>query len=400
MLRIIELFRFPHTKEYEVKFHQELTKRMYKPLLIAVITVLMMVMGAVCFSIFHPEVLGPAEYASGLIAIHIVFIFFTLVILIIAVAFRRQLLQYPAWYIALCNTYAIGVCLWASAFSAYAHFSPPIYTAFITVTLGVAMICLYKPLLAVVAFGSNYVVYVMLLLYFRPEAPTENLTQIYNAGVVSIMGVIIATAFYRFRARTFCDRMTIADQLDEISKINLRLQQLVHVDSLTGLFNQRYYEEKLATKLQKLNSRDNVCCIMLDIDYFKKYNDHFGHPAGDECLRAVARVIEATIEPVAGTGVRYGGEEFFVFSQIDSRDMAVELAYSICRSVEELYIPHPSSPLGKVTVSCGVTYLPRSSGYSLHYVTQKADEALYVSKASGRNQVSFASLSAGSKKTS
>lgn len=386
-LRIKELFVFPHSEEYEIRYNRDLTKSMYKPLLLAVVTVLLLVMSAVCFGIFFPDFFGRSGYVFGLLKIHLTFAFVTLAFLFLSIGLRRRLLTSPALYIALCNAYAGAACLWASVFASYANYSSAMYTAFITVILSVAMVSLYKPLTAVIAFTVNYIAYVSLLMYFLPEIHTESITQIYNAGVVSLLGIIIAIAFYRFRTRTFCDRQTIAEQLEEISSINRQLQQLVHIDNLTGLFNRRYYEEILTEELQ--NAAHGVCCMMLDIDYFKRYNDHFGHPMGDDCLRTVAKIIQETISSASGTGVRYGGEEFFVFLQTDTPENALELAQLVCKSIEERYIPHPDSPFGKVTISCGMAYVPKGSGLSLHAITKKADEALYQAKESGRARVFF-----------
>ncbi|MGD9560152.1 MAG: GGDEF domain-containing protein, partial [Oscillospiraceae bacterium] len=263
--KLKNLLGFPYPKEYEAGFNRSLMKSMHKPLLIAVVATLIFVTWLVGLCIFAPQDMGPAQYVRGLLRIHFAFMLFTMLVLLIVVAFRRQLFQYPRLHVVICNAYAIGVCVWASALSAYAHYSVAIYIAFIVVTLCVSMVSLFKPWMAVVVFSANYALYFLLSRLFLPGATDESTAQLYSGALAAILGMIIAIAFYRFRTRTYYDRLVIARQLDEINEINHQLQQLVHIDNLTGLFNRRFYDEKLSDLLKDMTRTSGICCFMADI---------------------------------------------------------------------------------------------------------------------------------------
>jgi len=160
-------------------------------------------------------------------------------------------------------------------------------------------------------------------------------------------------------------------------------------DSLTNLGNRRRMEEDLLkVHARSLRSRDSYCVTMFDIDYFKFYNDHYGHPAGDEALRQVARCLNRVLR--TGESVyRYGGEEFLLVMPSCSTDEAVAAAERVLHSVNLMGIPHearPTSP-ATITLSAGVAcHLPESQ-WTIHDLIEHADQALYAAKLSGRNRV-------------
>ncbi|MDL2225810.1 diguanylate cyclase [Eubacteriales bacterium OttesenSCG-928-M02] len=380
---------FPYPKEYKVGFYQDLMKRMYKPLLIVVTAILLFVTWLVGICIFYPESIAPAKYIDGLLAIHMVFLVFTIVVLMVSVGFRRQFFIHPQWNIALCNAYAIGVCLWASVLSAYASYSAAVYSAFIFVMLCTAMVSLFPPWLAALTYSLNYGIYLVLLGVFSSDVGQALLIQAYNSGLAAVVGLIIAVAFYRFRARTYYDKVIIERQIAEIHKINSRLQQLVHMDNLTGMYNRRYYDEVLPDELKKLHANGHICCMMFDVDYFKKYNDQYGHPAGDEALRLVAAMIMEDLRPRISYVIRYGGEEIFALASVASTQEAMVICEGIRRRVEEAYISHKDSPHGRLTLSCGLVFCPADQACDLRALVKQADEALYQSKQRGRNRVTL-----------
>jgi len=176
----------------------------------------------------------------------------------------------------------------------------------------------------------------------------------------------------------------------ELEEANLRLNRLAVTDGLTGLYNHRYLQEQLHVAVERsLRSSVPVAMLMIDVDHFKKYNDRQGHPAGDEALRSVARVIaedRRTVDVVA----RYGGEEFAVILDGVGRDGASEVAEKIRTRVSATAIPHADKqPLGKMTVSIGVAVCP-DDAQGAEGLLEAADVALYRAKKSGRDTVVIA----------
>ena len=122
------------------------------------------------------------------------------------------------------------------------------------------------------------------------------------------------------------------------------------------------------------------------VDWFKRYNDHYGHQAGDECLRALAGVLGAQARRISDLAARYGGEEFAVIAPDTDAAGMLRLAESIHAALEALALPHAESPLGRVTVSIGVAVLVPGDAASPAALLRLADEALYRAKAQGRNR--------------
>ena len=172
---------------------------------------------------------------------------------------------------------------------------------------------------------------------------------------------------------------------------DVMLARLVREDALTGVSNRRGFEERSASEYQRaIRTRSPLSLLMIDIDYFKRYNDVFGHPDGDRCLRAVAGAIGAGLRRPSDLVARYGGEEFVVLLPDTNASGARRRAETIRRAVLELALPHPQSPHGCVTISVGVaTARPRIGGAVLEAV-RAADRALYQAKRRGRNRVQVA----------
>ncbi|GGA81672.1 GGDEF domain-containing protein [Arenimonas soli] len=178
---------------------------------------------------------------------------------------------------------------------------------------------------------------------------------------------------------------TVEDRTRELATANRRLEQLTRTDSLTALPNRRAFDDDLAQLLAHPEPLSGLALGMLDVDYFKPYNDTLGHEAGDQALRKVADVLAGQVRRDVRC-YRYGGEEFaLVFTAI-----AVPHAERILRRILEdivgAAIEHPASPLGVVTVSAGLakSYDPDVDAASL---VRAADRQLYAAKASGRNRV-------------
>lgn len=180
----------------------------------------------------------------------------------------------------------------------------------------------------------------------------------------------------------------VRERTRELEGANRQLQQLSRTDGLTELANRRYFEEIFKREWSTaLRNGLNLTIIMLDIDYFKAFNDRYGHQAGDQCLQSVARSIEQNLRRGGDLVARYGGEEFIVILQDTDYDHAMGMAEILCQAVSDLDIPHEDSPWQRVTTSVGVAVRePDSEIDSAFQLVKNADDALYRAKLAGKNQ--------------
>ncbi len=173
-----------------------------------------------------------------------------------------------------------------------------------------------------------------------------------------------------------------------------RLEEYAHTDGLTGVANRRTYDEQLQ-KLWNHCARGNqpLSIIMADIDHFKAYNDHYGHGAGDECLRLIAQTLKKTAQRSLEIVARYGGEEFALILPDTDAEAASHLAERIQTAIANLALIHGASPTSKtVTLSLGVATATALRDGDPVSLAKRADEALYKAKESGRNKAVCAEL--------
>jgi diguanylate cyclase (GGDEF)-like protein len=184
----------------------------------------------------------------------------------------------------------------------------------------------------------------------------------------------------------------VRERTAELEAANQRLNRLAVTDGLTGLYNHRYLHEQLHVAVER-SLRDGipVAMLMIDVDHFKKYNDRQGHPAGDEALRTVARLI-AEDRRAVDVVARYGGEEFAVLLHDVGRTQAIEVAEKIRTRISSANIPYAEEqPLGRMTVSIGVAVCPDDATTAAAWL-ESADVALYRAKKSGRDTVVAAGI--------
>ncbi len=175
----------------------------------------------------------------------------------------------------------------------------------------------------------------------------------------------------------------------ELKKRGDMLERMASLDGLTGIPNRRRFDEALDSEWKRsLRHRHPLSLILLDIDFFKLYNDHYGHAEGDECLKKVARAISRAMPRAEDLAARYGGEEFVCILSGTGNQGAMAVANRILDAVRTLEILHARSKVADhVTVSAGVaSMIPTMQGKALE-LTQKADKALYQAKQNGRDQI-------------
>lgn len=190
-------------------------------------------------------------------------------------------------------------------------------------------------------------------------------------------------------ARDVSERKELETQLEQA---NRQLRILAREDSLTRLANRRHFDEVLGEEYRRaMRVSSPLAMLMLDVDRFKAFNDHYGHPGGDACLQALASIIHALARRPADLPARYGGEEFVILLPDTDAAGGLALAECICDAVRDLAIPHAGSEFGFVTVSVGVAVMiPFVSAQGPATLVEAADAALYAAKHAGRNTVRMA----------
>ena len=190
--------------------------------------------------------------------------------------------------------------------------------------------------------------------------------------------------------------LTMRD-ISEKKDLQLKLAELASTDSLTGLANRRIFDETLEREWARtLRTKGCMSLLIIDIDHFKKFNDHFGHQVGDDCLRGVARSLSSAVPRAIDLVARYGGEEFAVILPDTDQAGAMHVAQRVRMEVAALSIPVPTGETSEhLTVSIGVATTIALAGGTTRMpegLLQAADRALYGAKAAGRNRVETALL--------
>ena len=178
-------------------------------------------------------------------------------------------------------------------------------------------------------------------------------------------------------------------QKKKMQMINEKLEYLANQDGLIGIANRRAFDQYLLQVWEKaIQFESPISLILFDIDYFKNYNDTYGHLCGDDCLKRIATTIDNSVNWPKSMVARFGGEEFAIILPETSMKDAFKIAEQIRLDVESLAIPHSQSKLkGIVTISVGVTCIVPKSNSDLNEFINGADLALYQSKRNGRNLV-------------
>ena len=222
------------------------------------------------------------------------------------------------------------------------------------------------------------------------KTDTEQLiANMFFLGSSNVIGLPVSYLLERHIRRDFLLTMLLAFEKRKTERLNMRLKDISYLDGLTGVPNRRKLEEHLSREWDRAKkSGQPLSLLMVDIDFFKRYNDLLGHLEGDECLRKVAQEINRHVRSGMDLVARYGGEEFAVVLPETNEEQARSIAERIRNDVEGLKIPHPASEVSRyITVSVGVATLVPEDNLRKEVLVSMADRALYRAKRRGRNRV-------------
>ncbi len=199
---------------------------------------------------------------------------------------------------------------------------------------------------------------------------------------------IVLGAKIRAMQRIVLMRASLMALTRKLDAANQELKRISSMDGLTGVANRRYFDETISVEWRRARRHSNsLAVLMCDVDYFKLYNDTYGHLAGDECLRKIATTIRQNTERPSDLVARYGGEEFAVVLPETTIGGALMVAEKIRNAIHELNIPHASAPSEQVTISIGIASAAPGFDNPPDDLVNAADQALYRAKDEGRDRV-------------
>lgn len=223
------------------------------------------------------------------------------------------------------------------------------------------------------------------IIFISGNTSDEYLTQGINAGGDAFLHKPINYTVLKAQIHAMS---RIADMRKELARVNLELQALSVIDPLTNVMNRRGFDFLFEREWrQSQRTKNPMSVIMIDVDHFKKYNDHYGHPAGDQCLILVATTLKKVLKRPIDTVARYGGEEFIALLPGTNLQGAMLVAQSFVNQLEQAHLPHELSPVKPyVTMSCGVFCNEGRFDTPKEKLIEFADKGLYYAKEHGRNQ--------------
>jgi len=210
----------------------------------------------------------------------------------------------------------------------------------------------------------------------------------YNIGLIIYLSLLFYMHYYHYRSVSYNFSLLSrqSELIYNLKIINDKLEKASITDALTGLYNRGYFSERLATDWAMCQRASlPLALLIIDVDYFKEYNDAYGHLKGDECLQKIAAILEQTVERKTDLASRFGGDELAVILYDTDEEGAVKVAKRITAMLKEQKIPHSKSPKNRVTISVGIAVKTPEPDEVEEKLLIKADRALYTVKEAGRD---------------
>lgn len=238
--------------------------------------------------------------------------------------------------------------------------------------------------LGIGTIASALVLLSSILMLWWPSGPLVQYP--YNQAFIMRFPILYATFMMSAMLMEYVQKLTLVKLEGTVHELN----QITHIDALTNIENRRSIEKKIYELWGLFKGHENhISVLMIDIDYFKQYNDYYGHLQGDDALRKVARIIEQIVSRSNGYVARWGGEEFLCLLPFLDCISSTEVASEIVRMMSKSQLEHLGSELADkvLTVSVGVSSVNITDGVDPLFVIAGADASLYEAKHAGRNQV-------------
>ncbi len=299
--------------------------------------------------------------------------------------FKYRLFQYRMIIYALCIGLVYGLSgvlgLWWLPVSSHGVF---IAVLAVVSTVGVLTFCVDRVTFGV--YSLAVFMPVLLLAAIHSEIP-DGLTVV--AGLIALVLMCSVFIGHSLLMQSSVERqLASANRVKRLAVDNRRLLRLSTLDPLTTLANRRLFDSTLECEWRRaMRAGTSLSVMMMDVDFFKEYNDHYGHLQADECLRQIARVLRRETQRPADLAARFGGDEFCAVIPDTPTNGVLHFANRVYHGVARLRLPHRQSPCGRISVSIGVATVAPSESLTCEALLHAADCALYRAKASGRNRI-------------
>ncbi|NLP44139.1 MAG: diguanylate cyclase [Peptococcaceae bacterium] len=291
--------------------------------------------------------------------------------------------------------FASFILFWCAGISLLDQLSYGQIVVYLSAIICIGVIPFFKPIVLLLMYGGAEGFFLILQPYFQQSTEI-----IFGNGVNSLTFVIFSLVISRMRYKGFADdfqnKRIIQEKsalLEEksvlLNEINLllieanhRLENLSQRDSLTGVYNRLVFDRTLKMEWDRCKRHHiPLTLMMVDIDFFKQYNDTYGHQAGDECIKRIAEILSSSARRASDVITRYGGDEFALILPHMNQESALKLAEELSNKVIELSIPHANSTVADyLTISIGANTLIPSAELTIQDLLRNADKALYEAK--------------------
>ena len=278
-------------------------------------------------------------------------------------------------------SFTIMILFWCAGISLLDQLSSGQIIVYSISIIAVAVTPIFKPITLLLMYLIVHLPFLFLVPYFQKSSDILCANYI-NSTTFLIISWMISCMRYKNQIDDFNNRKIIQEKNDELERVNQKLEKLSQIDSLTGIFNRFVFDKTIEAEWDRCKRYFiPLSLIMIDIDFFKAFNDSYGHQAGDDCLRKVSQVLSSSARRSSDTVARYGGEEFAIVLTYMEKESVLEFAEQLRKRVEQLAIPHMYSSVSNyITISLGIYTVIPSDMLSIEQFIKTADEALYEAK--------------------
>ena len=280
------------------------------------------------------------------------------------------------------------ILAWCARISLLDQLSNGQVIVYVVAVIAIAITPFFEPVVLFLVYFTIHSLFLISMPYFQESSRLIFANSI-NSSTFVIMSWAISFMRYKKQAEDFINKKIILEKNKELRMINMQLQEanqklekMSRTDGLTGIINRLYFEVKIKDEWDRCK-RDSapLSLIMVDIDFFKGYNDKYGHQAGDSCIKLIANVLTLYVKHPSDIVARYGGDEFMVLLPNTDKEDAINLAKQMRIAVEDKSIQHSYSSVSEhVTISLGINTTIPSDQSSIDEFIRNTDKALYMAK--------------------
>lgn len=371
---------FPYDKLYKEEIDAKLAEDEYHASIVLISIVLFMQILMVLMFLFKPEGPFATPRRSCYFLLYLSLISVSFIFLLLRKKFRNNR---SSSRLCMGSLYAWFICLWACCVTFLDQLGGNGLIVFCYMLPTVAALTILTVRQGAVIYITSCIV-LNIVLPFLPNGIHNMFSNLVNSSFITLLCIIITWRLYSAKVSDYYGTIIIKEQCQEIEhsnqilkETNNQLDKAAITDQLTNMHNRRYLDHIIQKRLEDPDILGcSIACFMIDIDYFKKYNDIYGHQAGDQCLKEVAKEILLFSQPDNIYAVRYGGEEFFIFWLDCDEETAQKGAEELRASIEA----HQD-----ITISIGLCIQHPNGHTTIAEFVYAADKALYEAKAKGRN---------------